>query len=127
MKKILLLLTSFILLLSACSKTDKEVALPGIWKEVPQHLKFAGTAHWIKLNADQTFEMALSRFSDMLESEPVPCPNNRIDYVKGTYQRNDGTIIFSGSYCDESFSQIQPNCRGEENYQEHYTLSFRNG
>ena len=124
MKSILLVLSFCAMLFCGCSKAVKETQLFGVWKQNPQSLAFAGTLHWIKLNSDKTFEMKLARFSDMIDAEPVPCPNNHTDFVKGTYQFNDGKISFSGAFCDENFSQIQPNCRGEDSYQEFFSVTF---
>ncbi|RYF45810.1 MAG: hypothetical protein EOO38_15355 [Cytophagaceae bacterium] len=125
MKRVLLLLMSFVLLLSACKKEENEKDLEGVWVEKMITTKFAGTRHWIQFNADLTFNMKLDYFSDAIDTEPVPCPANRTEYLKGSYQMADGKITFTGNYCDASFSNYVANCSGTEQYTETFTTTFK--
>ena len=124
MKKILVLCCSLLLLIAGCNKPDDEKAVNGVWQEKEIIGKFAGTSHWIRLNPDKTFELKLYRFTDMMDTAQTSCPNTRTDYIKGAYEINGTHIAFGGRYCNESFSLLQPNCRGETIYQSNYSINF---
>ena len=119
------LLCCIVLLLAGCSKSDYEKAVSGTWQEKAIIGKFAGTSHWIRFNPEaKTFEMKLSVFTDMMDTGQVACSDNRTDYVKGTYAINGTHIRFEGRYCDQTFNQLIPNCRGTETYQKDFSMTF---
>lgn len=126
MKKLLfVLLAAATLMVTGCKKSDDTNKIEGEWKEKMITTKFAGVVHWISFNKDLGFEMKLSYFTDIAETEPVGCPGNRAAYVKGTYQVTDNKIIFTGNYYDAAFSQQQADCQGGTSFQEQYTFTFK--
>lgn len=116
-------LTPFLLItLIFCSlkcefNSNEKIALndlTGQWleQENPDKIQFSGTNYHFEIFEDHTFKLRLRHWTDAIDPNSS-CSNNRIDYIKGTFEIADDIVKFIGLFSDESFAEEQVNCKGE--------------
>lgn len=123
MKKLgMLMAVLMVFIFSGCKSSETKPSILGTWQELPTSGRYAGESYWIQFNSDNTFKMKLSLFNDGIIEQP--CPNNRNDYVMGSYSISGNNITFSGHYCDSDFITAQATCEGVEVYEKSMPYEF---
>lgn len=108
-----------------CQKDELKLTttdLTGNWEEKePEDIgQFGGTNHTLEFKADSTFELALYRWTDVIDINDT-CPDTRTDYIVGAYALTADSLSLTGQYADSTFQTIQPNCDGETSFAQTYT------
>lgn len=99
--------------------------IQGEWLEVEEGIAYAGSNHHLIIEGDQVKLTHLLWTDIILVGEA--CSGNRTDYAKGTVTITEDNFTFLGSYCNESFSEITPNCLGNESYDLIYDYTLEDG
>lgn len=128
--------TSFLLCLvlmvsaASCRKSDEDAPLPpltGTWQELEQSGQFSGSNYHVAFGEHGNFRLRRRLFTDMLEITPVPCSNSRTQFAKGIYTLDGATISFSGHFCDGTFTNNIPDCKGSVLFGEDFRISSKAG
>lgn len=127
MKHQLLLAGLLLILLVACTKTDNPPNITGNWEEQESSnfIQFAGSTHVFEFKADSFF-LSLRYWTDMIDVN-APCPHNRTEYIRGTYELTEDMLSISGKYTDETFVTEQATCDGELDYEASYEYVYEVG
>ena len=100
--------------------------LAGQWleQENPDKIQFSGTNYHFEILEDHTFRLKLRHWTDAIDPNSS-CTNNRIDYIKGTFEITDNLIKFIGLFSDQSFEHEQANCKGEGTFTFESEVQFK--
>ncbi len=122
--KSLILLAFVIGIISSCGKDELDASNLNGTRWVEQDgPNFTGSNHIFEFFDNNTFTLELSYWTDILVVGQE-CPDNRTDYIKGTYTISSNTLSINGQYSDEDFQNEEPNCNGVTTYGKIYMYEY---